>query len=88
MPESDESQKAFRKLVNHTFWAALAFVAIILIAVGLDEFVHFLRWEGAVAADSPLEWAILTAKYGLLAIDVVLLVGAVAKLAWRAWRSL
>jgi hypothetical protein len=62
--------------------------SIILIAVGLDEFVHFLRWQGLVTTDSPLEWAILTAKYGLLAIDVILLVGAVAKLAWHAWRSL
>lgn len=62
MAQSDEAEKAFRKLVKHSFWAGALFVAIFLIAIGLDQFVRLLRWLDLLAPGTPLEWAILAGK--------------------------
>lgn len=82
------AQLAAVELIRHSLWAALAFVVVVLIAVGLEWFSHALVKTQLIEKGQPLDRAIHIGAYSLLAIDVGALIAVVGKGARRLVGSL
>ena len=61
----------------------MAFIAIVLVAVGLDLFSKTLVRLGLIEKRGFLDWCILLGADALVAIDVALLIGVVGKKSWQ-----
>ncbi len=81
-------QEVAAHLVKHSFFATLAFIVIVFIAITLGYFLDKLVASGIVTAGSYLYWIIHVAEYALGTIDIAMLVGVIGKTAWRLLRSI
>lgn len=86
--EDNEARKSALQIGNHAVWTGVAFVIIILVAVGLEGFEHLLLWLKLIEKDSPLDWAIRVVACALAVLDFALLLGVVGKLALRFLKSI
>jgi ABC-type Fe3+ transport system permease subunit len=86
-PVSDARESAL-DIGNHAFWAAVAFVIIILVAVGLEAFERLLLWLKLIEENGFLDWAIKVVAYALAALDLAFLLAVVAKVSFRRWKSI
>ncbi len=64
---------AFVELVKHIVLITGAFLIIFAVAIGLDQLIQFLLRHQIVKEATPLEWALLGAKYAILVTDLALL---------------
>lgn len=74
-------------LAKHSAWTGMAFIAIVLVAVGLDLFSKTLVRLGLIEKRGFLDWCILLGADALVAIDVALLIGVVGKKSWQPLRK-
>ena len=84
--DDNEVRGAVKGLTSHSFWIAVAFVFIILIAVGLEWFDKFLVHLKLIEAKGFLDLVIRVVVDILALIDVALLLGVVGKLGWRLFK--
>jgi hypothetical protein len=87
-PKEDDARKSALQIGNHAIWTGVAFVIIILVAVGLEGFEHLLLWLKFIEKDGLLDWAIRIVAYALAALDLALLLGVVGKLGWQFLKSI
>jgi hypothetical protein len=64
-----------------------SFLLIFAVAIGIDQLVRLLSLLKLVSSGTPLEWALLGAKYFLLAGDLVMLAALLIKFGYRAIRK-
>ena len=86
-PNDDDPVRVAKNLAMHSMWMGIAFMAIILVALVLKLVSHALISHGVIESNELLAWAIRLGEYGLLLIDVVLLIGVVGKLSWRLFKN-
>jgi hypothetical protein len=58
------------------------------VAVGLEAFEHLLLWLKLIEQNGILDWSIKVVAYSLAALDLAFLLGVVAKVSLRRWKSI
>jgi hypothetical protein len=79
--------EAFWELAQHVVMVTASFLLIFAVAIGIDQLVRLLSMLKLVSSGTPLEWALLGAKYFLLAGDLVMLAALLIKFGYRAIRK-
>jgi hypothetical protein len=79
MPKTNEAKRAAQQLGSHSYWTAVAFVYIIMVAVGLEWFGRFLVRFKLIEAKGFLDITIKLVVGALALIDVYLILGATIK---------
>jgi len=78
--------EAFWELARHVVIITASFLLIFAVAIGIDQLVKLLAFLKLVSSGTPLEWALLGAKYFILAGDLVMLSALLIKFGYRAIR--
>ena len=76
------------EFARHIVLVTGAFLIIFAVAIGLDQLVRALKHIDLIETGTPLEWALIGAKYSLLAADLALLGVLLVKYGLRAARKL
>jgi len=82
MPKNNHAKDAAQELINHSAWIAIAFVAITLIAGGLEWTGKLLVRVKFMPADGFLAWTV-TLGAGVIALSDIALVGGAAYILGR-----
>ena len=83
---NQDELKPFKELATHTCVMGAAFLVVFAVAAGLELFARYLVTSGCIDPASYIGISMTLAARALVTIDVVTLIGVVAKKAARIIR--
>ncbi len=84
--QSESTATTLGELAQHILLITVAFLLIFGVAIGLDQLIEVLSQHGLIEHGTPLEWALLGAKYAILLADLSLFCGLLYKRGVRSYQ--